>query len=314
MPSRILFVDDEPNVLLSLTELFRDERPYTAQRAKDALEILRKHPEIDVIVTDQRMPTMTGVEFLREAKKINPIAIRILLTGYSDLNEVLGSVNTGEVYRYILKPWDVDKLRSTIKLALELAQRTRLIMPKTPQPTATGASTATSNAAPHHSTANHTTAASSRSFIPEKQPILVIDNNQSHLSSMRELFAENYVVSISSSAQSAIEILKRSPMAAIITELSLPDTDPVKFLAEIKSFNPNTPIIVLSSMKDSGIAIQLINQVQVFRYLVRPLRRDTLESTVQTAVELYKAYTAVPGLNLKNLESDILKQSGNQPK
>lgn len=69
MPSRILFVDDEPNVLLSLTELFRDERPYTAQRAKDALEILRKHPEIDVIVTDQRMPTMTGVEFLREAKK-----------------------------------------------------------------------------------------------------------------------------------------------------------------------------------------------------------------------------------------------------
>ncbi len=310
MPSRILFVDDEPNVLLSLTELFRDERPYTAQRAKDALEILRKHPEIDVIVTDQRMPTMTGVEFLREAKKINPIAIRILLTGYSDLNEVLGSVNTGEVYRYILKPWDVDKLRSTIKLALELAQRTRLIMPKNAQPTAIGAS---SMATPH-SAANNTATASTRNFIPEKQPILVIDNNQSHLSSMRELFAENYVVSISSSAQSAIEILKRSPMAAIITELSLPDTDPVKFLAEVKSFNPNTPIIVLSSMKDSSIAIQLINQVQVFRYLVRPLRRDTLESTVQTAVELYKAYTATPGLNLKNLESDILKQSGNQPK
>jgi DNA-binding NtrC family response regulator len=310
MPSRILFVDDEPNVLLSLTELFRDERPYTAQRAKDALEILRKHPEIDVIVTDQRMPTMTGVEFLREAKKINPIAIRILLTGYSDLNEVLGSVNTGEVYRYILKPWDVDKLRSTIKLALELAQRTRLIMPKNAQPTAIGAS---STAAPH-TAANNTATASTRNFIPEKQPILVIDNNQSHLSSMRELFAENYVVSISSSAQSAIEILKRSPMAAIITELSLPDTDPVKFLSEVKSFNPNTPIIVLSSMKDSSIAIQLINQVQVFRYLVRPLRRDTLESTVQTAVELYKAYTATPGLNLKNLESDILKQSGNQPK
>ncbi len=310
MPSRILFVDDEPNVLLSLTELFRDERPYTAQRAKDALEILRKHPEIDVIVTDQRMPTMTGVEFLREAKKINPIAIRILLTGYSDLNEVLGSVNTGEVYRYILKPWDVDKLRSTIKLALELAQRTRLIMPKTAQPTAIGAS----STAPPHTAANNTATASTRNFIPEKQPILVIDNNQSHLSSMRELFAENYVVSISSSAQSAIEILKRSPMAAIITELSLPDTDPVKFLSEVKSFNPNTPIIVLSSMKDSSIAIQLINQVQVFRYLVRPLRRDTLESTVQTAVELYKAYTATPGLNLKNLESDILKQSGNQPK
>ncbi len=310
MPSRILFVDDEPNVLLSLTELFRDERPYTAQRAKDALEILRKHPEIDVIVTDQRMPTMTGVEFLREAKKINPIAIRILLTGYSDLHEVLGSVNTGEVYRYILKPWDVDKLRSTIKLALELAQRTRLIMPKNAQPTAIGASIT----APQHTSANNTATASTRSFIPEKQPILVIDNNQSHLSSLRELFAENYVVSISSSAQSAIEILKRSPMAAIITELSLPDTDPVKFLSEVKSFNPNTPIIVLSSMKDSSIAIQLINQVQIFRYLVRPLRRDTLESTVQTAVELYKAYTATPGLNLKNLESDILKQSGNQPK
>lgn len=306
MPSRILFVDDEPNVLLSLTELFRDERPYTAQRGKDALEILRKHPEIDVIVTDQRMPSMTGVEFLREAKKINPIAIRILLTGYSDLNEVLGSVNTGEVYRYILKPWDVDKLRSTIKLALELAQRTRLIAPKTPAatsvvPTTTAATnSAASNAAPN-----------SRIFIPEKLPILVIDNNHSHLASFRELFSENYVVNVSSSAQSAIEVLKRTPMAAIITELSLPDTDPVRFLAEVKSFNPNTPIIVLSSMKDSGVAIQLINQVQVFRYLVRPLRRDTLESTVQTAVELYKTYSSTPGLNLKNLETDILKQSGN---
>ncbi|MCS7013673.1 MAG: response regulator [Chloroherpetonaceae bacterium] len=307
MPSRLLFVDDEPNVLLSLTELFREERPYTAQRARDALDILRKHPEIDVIVTDQRMPTMTGVEFLREAKKINPIAIRILLTGYSDLNEVLSSVNTGEVYRYILKPWDVDKLRSTVKLAMELAQRTRLIMPKAPvaQPTATSAPAGTNSSS---SSANHT-----RIFIPEKLPILVIDNNQSHLASMRDLFAENYVVNISSTAQSAIEILKRTPMAAIITELSLPDTDPVKFLSEVKSFNPNTPIIVLSSMKDSGLAIQLINQVQIFRYLVRPLRRDTLESTVQTAVELYKTYTATPGLNLKNLETSILKENERKP-
>ncbi|MFN3386600.1 MAG: response regulator [Candidatus Thermochlorobacter sp.] len=306
MPSRILFVDDEPNVLLSLTELFREERPYTAQRGKDALEILRKHPEIDVIVTDQRMPSMTGVEFLREAKKINPIAIRILLTGYSDLNEVLGSVNTGEVYRYILKPWDVEKLRSTIKLALELAQRTRLISPKTPVATATGATPST---AP--TTKVSDTSANARAFIPEKFPILVIDNNHSHLASLRELFAENYVVNVSSSAQAAIEVLKRTPMAAIITELNLPDTDPVQFLSEVKSFNPNTPIIVLSSMKDSSMAIQLINQVQVFRYLVRPLRRDALESTVQTAVGLYKTYTASPSLNLKNLENDILKQSNN---
>lgn len=309
MPSRILFVDDEPNVLLSLTELFREERPYTAQRGKDALDILRKHPEIDVIVTDQRMPSMTGVEFLREAKKINPIAIRILLTGYSDLNEVLGSVNTGEVYRYILKPWDVDKLRSTVKLALELAQRTRLITPKTPAAAATNASP--SMAA---TTGANNDASNSRVFVPEKLPILVIDNNHSHLASFRDLFSENYVVNVSSSAQSAIEILKRTPMAAIITELSLPDTDPVQFLAEVKSFNPNTPIIVLSSMKDSGLAIQLINQVQVFRYLVRPLRRDTLESTVQTAVGLYKTYVTTPGLNLRNLETDILKKSGNPSK
>lgn len=306
MPSRLLFVDDEPNVLLSLTELFREERPYTAQRAKDALEILRKHPEIDVIVTDQRMPSMTGVEFLREAKKINPIAIRILLTGYSDLNEVLSSVNTGEVYRYILKPWDVDKLRSTIKLAMELAQRTRLIMPK--------AATAASSVAATPTASSNTATGNARSFVPEKLPILVIDNNQSHLASLRELFVENYIVNISSTAQSALEILKRTPMAAIITELNLPDTDPVKFLSEVKSFNPNTPIIVLSSMKDSGLAIQLINQVQVFRYLVRPLRRDTLESTVQTAVELYKTYTATPGLNLKNLETNILKESERNPK
>jgi DNA-binding NtrC family response regulator len=284
MNGKILIVDDEPNVLISLAALFKEAKPQpiTASRARTALQILRSNTDIDVIVSDQRMPDMTGVELFKEAKEISPSTVRILLTGYSDLNEVLNSVNSGEVYRYILKPWDAQKLRTTVRLACEISQRTKRLM------------TTMGESAPP------------KPVVVEKMPIMFIDNNHTHLNSFKEIFAPNYVVNISSSAESAMDVLKRSPIAAIVTELNLPDTNMVEFLTSIKARHPHTAIIVLSSIKDSNLAIQLINQVQVFRYLVRPLRRDALENTIRTAVELYKTYTATPGLNAKIQEEEIL--------
>jgi DNA-binding NtrC family response regulator len=145
-----------------------------------------------------------------------------------------------------------------------------------------------------------------KSSVVEKLPLMFIDSNHTHLNSFKEIFEPNYVVNVSSSAESALDILKRSPIAAIITELNLPDTNMVEFLTGVKLRYPNTAVIVLSSIKDSNLAIQLINQVQVFRYLVRPLRRDALENTIRTAVELYRTYMIAPGLNAKIQEEEIL--------
>lgn len=116
----ILIVDDEPDVLFSLKGLLRHEFVlHTAESGEEALAILREHP-IHVIMTDQRMPGMTGVELMQHAKKACPGAVRIVFTGYADIKAVVEAINTGGLYRYITKPWDPDEL---IEVLHEAAQR-----------------------------------------------------------------------------------------------------------------------------------------------------------------------------------------------
>lgn len=117
----ILFVDDEENVLRSLRRLFIDEENinvFTALSGKEGLEIL-KNNDISVIVSDQRMPEMSGVEFLEKARKMSPDSIRIILTGYADINAAMDAINKGSVYRYITKPWNDNELIITILNAVE---------------------------------------------------------------------------------------------------------------------------------------------------------------------------------------------------
>lgn len=116
----VLYVDDEKHNLLSFKASFRrDFNVLTAESGAEGLEIFRKE-KVNVIITDQRMPEMTGIELLVEINKIDPEPIRILLTGYSDINAVIDSINKGQVYRYLNKPWQEEELKSTIKNAFEV--------------------------------------------------------------------------------------------------------------------------------------------------------------------------------------------------
>ena len=117
---RILFVDDEPNVLKAMRRIFRQENytVLTAGSGQEALHLLRQEP-VQVVISDHRMPAMTGAELLREIKALYPATIRIMLTGYADINAVMGAVNDGAVYKFITKPWNDDDLRLTVSLALE---------------------------------------------------------------------------------------------------------------------------------------------------------------------------------------------------
>src|SRR5215468_8350579 len=119
----ILLVDDEPEILFSLRGLLRKEfELYTAESGQEALEILHQHP-VHVIMTDQRMPQMTGVELLRRVQGDFPEAIRIVFTGYADIKAVIDAVNQGQIYRYVTKPWDPDELRDMLHEACEHYER-----------------------------------------------------------------------------------------------------------------------------------------------------------------------------------------------
>jgi response regulator RpfG family c-di-GMP phosphodiesterase len=121
IPVKILFVDDEKNILLSLKRLMLDENyeVFTASSGEEGLELLRSTEQVGVIVSDQRMPGLTGVDFLEKAREIAPEALRIMLTGYADLNATMDAINKGGAYRYITKPWDDQQLVQTIREATQ---------------------------------------------------------------------------------------------------------------------------------------------------------------------------------------------------
>jgi signal transduction histidine kinase len=127
----LLVVDDEPDVVQSVQDLLRlDYKVLGATRAKEGLRILQEQ-EVHLVMTDQRMPEMTGVEFLSQVRGDHPEAIRLLFTGYADLKAVVDAINQGNVYRYITKPWDPDDLQIIIRQAAEqydlLVERKRLL-------------------------------------------------------------------------------------------------------------------------------------------------------------------------------------------
>ena len=114
----LLLVDDEDSVLSALKRLFRRDgyRILTAPSGPQALQLLQDN-EVDVIISDQRMPGMTGVDFLRQAKLMRPGTIRMTLSGYTDLQSIIDAVNEGAVFKFLTKPWDDERLRDHVAKA-----------------------------------------------------------------------------------------------------------------------------------------------------------------------------------------------------
>jgi DNA-binding NtrC family response regulator len=119
MAYKILVVDDEPANLRALARLFREDyEVLTAASGDVALALLGQH-DVALLITDQRMPGMTGIELLKKTVPLRPRMVRIILTGYTDIDALVEAINCGQVYRYVAKPWNNDDLRLTVKRGLE---------------------------------------------------------------------------------------------------------------------------------------------------------------------------------------------------
>lgn len=116
----LLFLDDEPNILKALRRIFFEDEYIieTFENGEDALDFLEMN-DVELIISDQRMPEMTGTEFLAKARELKPDVIRIILTGYADLDAAVDAINDGQIYKFIFKPWNDEELRSTVHRALE---------------------------------------------------------------------------------------------------------------------------------------------------------------------------------------------------
>lgn len=269
---KVLFVDDQPQVLQSLRLLFHDYDVITAENGADALLMLKENPDTAVIVSDQRMPRMQGIELLREVKHLYPQIIRILLTGYADIDAVISSVNQGEVFRFISKPWDSQKLRDTIALAIRIFHRQQFA---------------------------DTTFIERRKQPREKLGVLVIDDNLNHLSAMRSLLMSDYDVYTADSFDEARNIVNRHAIACTICDTHVRGECGVDFLMDLKEKYPDICAIMHSEQKDADIAIRLVNEVRVYRYLIKPFRKSEFLATVKGAQQQYFLWRQKPVLNDK---------------
>ncbi|VTP96291.1 response regulator [Sphingobacterium daejeonense] len=129
----VLYLDDEENNLFSFKATFRIKyNVFIASKGAEALDIIRDN-EIHVIITDQRMPEMTGVEFLEEVIKIKPEPIRILLTGYTDMAAVVDAINKGKIFHYLNKPWKEEEISETVSRAFEIYEKKKNIIDQNSQ-------------------------------------------------------------------------------------------------------------------------------------------------------------------------------------
>ena len=127
----VLIVDDEPEMLFSLRNLLRPEfEVHTAGSGEEGIRILQEHV-IHLVMTDQRMPAMTGVQLLNRIKSEHPNAMRLIFTGHADIKAVIDAINQGNVFRYVTKPWDPEVLLDALRKAGErydqIVQRNQLL-------------------------------------------------------------------------------------------------------------------------------------------------------------------------------------------
>ena len=258
---RLLFIDDEARITRALKALFRDYEVYTANDPRTAAQIAKEH-DIDVVVCDQRMPAMIGAECLRDVRQAQPRAMRVLLTGYSDLKSVLGSVNDGEVFRFVNKPWDNRELRDLVQTAAQIARETPVI---SDQPISD----------------------SEQAAAREQVGVLVIEDDALVQQRLREILSPYYQVRFAATAERALQILEQHETGVVISETEVAQGDLTAMLKALKQLHPHIATVVLTERANAQTAIDMINDGQVYRMLIKPVRMGSCRLSVDSAIGRY---------------------------
>lgn len=273
LPS-VLFVDDEERVLRSLRMLFRGRCEILATTSgREAIDWVRQR-RVHVVVSDQRMPGVTGVEVLRAVAEHSPATMRVLLTGYADMDSVAASVNEGEIYRFVEKPWNGPYLLDVVEQAARVAMRDFAAA----QARATAAS-ATAPAAP---------------VIAAR--VVVLDDGGAIAAQVRELLPAAVHVDSTRTLEEALSVLAEHDVAVVVAQLSSAHGDVADALKRLKRLRPATLAIVISPLRDSRLVIGLINEGQIFRFLLQPPVRELLRRGLTAALERHAELRANAGL------------------
>ncbi len=265
--ARVLFVDDEERILNALRPLFRGQyHVFTAENGALALEFVKRFG-IHVVVSDQRMPSMTGVELLRQVKSLSPNSVRMLLTGYSDLAAIVGSINEGEVYRFVKKPWDNSEMQKIIADAVAIAMELAAAPPTPATPLA-----------------------------KIDASILVVDSTDTLADGLKSVMGGVAPVRLVATPEDAVKWLEDEEVALIVADLSVGQEGLITLFKLLKARHPEILSILVTETSDSELVIDLINQAQIFRFLNKPISVRQLRGHVEAALDKYRSFKQRPDL------------------
>jgi DNA-binding NtrC family response regulator len=265
-PVRILFVDDEERILRSLALQFR--RHYEVLTESDPLRALQRLREehIHVLVSDQRMPQMSGAQLLAEAREIAPNTLRILLTGYSDLDAAVEALNNGGIFRYLTKPWDQQEMAFTLRQAAELAVR---------------------QAQPLQDVASEGLSA--------PLSVLLLDDEPDTLAVVGEFcVAGGHRLLRARNLAEAMLQLNNEGADILVSDLRLAGEDTAPLLKTLAQAHPRLLSLVVTPFQDTQALLRLVNEAQIFRYLPKPIRRGLFEKGLKAAAEQALIWRAQP--------------------
>jgi len=265
----ILFVDDEKQILIPLKAMFKKQYGvFTAVSGPIALEIINKNL-IQIIVSDQRMPEMQGIELLKLVKERSPSTVRILLTGYADLSAVVESVNTGEIFRFIEKPWNNERLKRTIETAanISLKQAGSMEIDKCLQ------------SSPEQSV---------------QFGLLVVDDDLDICAKVHHFLGHQHNVFCANSLTDALTILEEQDIAVLITDTMVQGEEMSSLIHVLKETYPLTVVVVLTTQADAHLVVRLVNEGQIFRYLPKPVESHLLEFSINAALKRHAQFRHEP--------------------
>jgi response regulator RpfG family c-di-GMP phosphodiesterase len=273
----VLFVDDEERIVNLLKIMFRSTyNVLTATNGYDALKMMQSQ-HVHVLVSDQRMPEMMGIDLLTKARDLSPNTMRLLLTGYSDLAAIVGSVNDGEVFRFLNKPWDQDEIKSIIADAASIALST--------------AASATMQGGGATAPALASAQTDSRG-----RNVLVLDDNEFDRHSVAHTLKNEYRVHAAASIQEALKILEQHDISVIIAEAEVGGQSTNGFLNLLKKHYPLITTVMLTDAADSDMVIKLINQAQICRFTTKPLKVGAFSLAVKAAMMQHERFRVDPAL------------------
>lgn len=279
----ILFVDDEARVGRLFGMMFQTEyNVKCALNARDALAILETST-VDVVITDQRMPEITGVQLLSQVRSRWPETARILLTGYGDLVAIIAAINEGEVHRFITKPWSQIELRDFVSEATELAEHLRETVSRV-GPVWSG----------NHSGFQYSITS----------PVLLLDANDADRRLVRDILDDDYMLLEASSIEEAIEHFTGNQFGVVVGDLKIGSFSLSGFLEELAQIDPSIATVAMTSEPHGDAVIKLINNTKIFRFAMKPLSANLFRSKVGDAMREHHKRLADPRTLRRRMRND----------